>query len=64
MSLAGNEAHVSFRSDQAQTLAKVRKELGGVASVQLFSSPDKTGVDEARAVVSGWLGLGASKQAG
>ena len=45
------------RSDQAQTLAKVRKELGGVASVQLFSSPDKLGVEEARAVVSGWLGL-------
>ena len=45
------------RSAQAQTLAKVRKELGGVASAQLFSSPDKLGVEEARAVVSGWLGL-------
>jgi GTP-binding protein len=45
------------RSAQAQTLATVRKALGGVASAQLFSSPDKTGVEEARAVVSGWLGL-------
>lgn len=48
------------RSAQAQTLAKVRNALGGVASAQLFSSPDKTGVDEARAIISGWLGLGAT----
>ncbi|MGL6289341.1 MAG: ribosome biogenesis GTP-binding protein YihA/YsxC [Silanimonas sp.] len=48
------------RSAQAQTLAKVRKELGGVASAQLFSSPDKLGVEEVRAVVSGWLGLGGT----
>lgn len=45
------------RSAQAQTLAQVRKTLGGIASVQLFSAPDKLGVDEARAVISGWLGL-------
>ena len=48
------------RSVQAQTLAKVRTALGGVASAQLFSSPDRMGVEEARAVVSGWLGLGAA----
>ena len=47
------------RSAQAQTLAQVRKALGGVASAQLFSSPDKTGVEEARSVISGWLGLGS-----
>lgn len=45
------------RSAQAQTLAKVRKDLGGIASVQLFSSPDKTGVDEVRGIVSRWLNL-------
>ena len=52
------------RSAQAQTLAKVRKALGGVASAQLFSSPDKLGVEEARSVVSGWLGLGAATPMG
>jgi len=51
------------RSAQAQTLALVRKELGGVASAQLFSAPDKTGVDAARALISSWLGLGTTAKA-
>ena len=43
-----------------QTLLKVRAELqeaGLQASVQLFSSLKKTGVDEAEAVVRAWLGV-------
>lgn len=45
------------RSQQLQTLAAVKKQLGAIASVQLFSSSKKIGVDEGRAVVTGWLGL-------
>jgi len=37
------------------TLQKVRHQLGKTASVQLFSSENRQGIDEARAVVSGWL---------
>lgn len=51
------------RSAQAQTLTAVRKELGGMASVQLFSAPDKSGVEEARRIISGWLDLGAATTA-
>ena len=43
------------RGEQGNILLKVRKELGDVASVQLFSSSDKLGIDEARAVVTNWL---------
>ena len=43
------------RGAQGNTLLGVRKELGDVASVQLFSSQDKQGIDEARAVVTNWL---------
>ena len=43
------------RGAQGNTLLGVRKELGEVASVQLFSSETKLGIDEARAVVSKWL---------
>ncbi len=43
------------RGAQANTLLAVRKELGPVASVQLFSSETKLGIDEARAVVTKWL---------
>jgi GTP-binding protein len=43
------------RGAQAATLQAVRKQLGDSASVQLFSSSDKLGIDEARAVVTGWL---------
>ena len=49
------------RGQQAQTLQKVRKELaaafGDSVSVQTFSGESKQGVDEARAVIGGWLGL-------
>lgn len=45
------------RSQQAQALSGVRKELLGTATVQLFSAPEKLGVDEARAVIAGWLQL-------
>lgn len=43
------------RSEQARTLAGVKKELAGRASVQLFSGSAKLGLDEARDVVTGWL---------
>ena len=43
------------RSEQAKTLNQVKKDLLGRASVQLFSGSSKIGVDEARAVVTGWL---------
>ena len=49
------------RGQQAQALQAVRKELssafGDTVSVQTFSGESKQGVDEARAVVGGWLGL-------
>ncbi|MCI4569387.1 ribosome biogenesis GTP-binding protein YihA/YsxC [Lysobacter sp. CFH 32150] len=49
------------RGQQAQALQAVRKDLssafGDTVSVQTFSGESKQGVDEARAVVGGWLGL-------
>ncbi len=48
------------RSQQAQTLAAVHRELGDTVSVQLFSAPAKQGVDEARAKVLAWLGYAQS----
>jgi GTP-binding protein len=43
------------RSEQAKTLKQVKNDLAGRATVQLFSGSSKIGVDEARAVVTGWL---------
>src|SRR3990167_5598666 len=43
------------RGAQGNTLLAVRKDLGSIASVQLFSSETKLGIDEARAVVTKWL---------
>ncbi len=46
------------RSEAAQTLARMKKELpawGENITVQLFSSLKKSGVDEAEAVVGKWL---------
>jgi len=51
------------RSEGMRTLMAVRKELQTLApqaTAQLFSSLSKTGVDEARAVLSQWLGLGGA----
>lgn len=51
------------RGEAARTLALVRADLGADGSpdarqsVQLFSSTAKTGLDEARNVISRWLGL-------
>jgi GTP-binding protein len=49
------------RGEQAKTLQSVRKELQAAyadsVGAQLFSSESKQGVDEARKVVAGWLGL-------
>ncbi|RDZ26042.1 ribosome biogenesis GTP-binding protein YihA/YsxC [Lysobacter silvisoli] len=49
------------RGQQSQALLAVRKELfsayGDTVSVQTFSGESKQGVDEARAVVGGWLQL-------
>ncbi|NUO74818.1 MAG: YihA family ribosome biogenesis GTP-binding protein [Lysobacter sp.] len=51
------------RGQQTLALQAVRKELfsayGDTVSVQTFSGESKQGVDEARAVVGGWLGLTA-----
>jgi GTP-binding protein len=43
------------RGAAGNTLQGVKRELTGTASVQLFSAETKQGIDEARAVVSGWL---------
>jgi GTP-binding protein len=49
------------RGAQGNALLAVRKEMkaeyGDVVSVQLFSGESKQGVDEARAVIGGWLQL-------
>ena len=48
------------RSEQAATLAAVRKELaplGEQVTVQLFSSLKKTGIEEAERIVGSWLSL-------
>ncbi|HZF98414.1 MAG TPA: YihA family ribosome biogenesis GTP-binding protein, partial [Pseudoxanthomonas sp.] len=49
------------RGQQANALQAVRKELstrfGDTVSVQAFSGESKQGVDQARAVVNGWLGF-------
>jgi len=45
------------RGQQAKVLLETRKALDGVASVQLFSSQTKLGIDEARAVTVKWLEL-------
>ena len=48
------------RGQQTQALMAVRRELqsayGDTVSVQTFSGESKQGVDEARAVIEGWLG--------
>ena len=46
------------RGEQTRTLMQVKKELAGRASAQLFSGSAKIGLDEARAVVLGWLQAG------
>lgn len=43
------------RGEQGNILLKVRKELAGRATAQVFSADAKLGLDEARAVVTGWL---------
>lgn len=52
------------RGQQMQALQAVKKDLfasyGDTVSVQTFSSESKLGVDEARDVVLGWLGYGAT----
>lgn len=48
------------RQEQTKTLREVKTELAKLGegfSVQLFSSLKKTGIEEAEAVLSGWLGL-------
>ena len=55
------------RGQQMQTLAKVKKDLqsafGDTVSVQCFSGESKQGVDEAKAIIGGWLGLNPPLQA-
>ena len=47
------------RGQRARALSDVRKELAGSASAQLISVPEKFGLEEARGILSQWLGLGA-----
>ena len=57
---ASRDRHAD-RLAQAQALQAVKKELfssfGDTVGVQTFSAESKQGVEEARAVVAGWLGL-------
>lgn len=49
---------LSFGAAKGELLkvqSRVRKEFGNRASVQLFSSPKRQGVDEAHAVLDSWL---------
>jgi GTP-binding protein len=43
------------RNESVMTLRKVRSTVGEPVTVQLFSALNKTGVDEARRVVLGWM---------
>jgi len=43
------------RGQASATLLRVRRELGDTATVQLFSALDKSGADEARAALDGFL---------
>ena len=43
------------RGQASKALLEVKKELDGVASVQLFSALNKSGADEARDVLAGFL---------
>jgi len=45
------------RGAQGNTLQAVRKQLGGIATVQVFSGDSRLGIDGARKVVAGWLEL-------
>ena len=55
------------RGQQSQALAQVRKQLQTLfvdnVSVQCFSGESKQGVDEARLVIGGWLGLNPPAEA-
>ena len=43
------------RSESAQVLRETKAALGGQATAQLFSVPDKTGIDEAQRMLAAWL---------
>jgi GTP-binding protein len=45
------------RGQQAAALQQTRNALGAYASVQLFSAASRLGVEEARALLAGWLEL-------
>jgi GTP-binding protein len=49
------------RGEAGNVLKRVKAEVAGVATVQLFSAVAKTGVDEARREVLGMLGKGPKK---
>jgi GTP-binding protein len=50
------------RGAAASTLLAVRREVGDAASAQLFSALKGTGLEEARQVLDGFLGIGALPQ--
>jgi GTP-binding protein len=45
------------RGQQSKTLLEVQHALGGFATAQLFSAESKQGVEQARGVLTHWLGL-------
>ncbi len=55
------------RQEQTKVLRAVKAEIaswvGGTYSAQLFSSLKKTGIEEAEAVLAGWLGIESPKKA-
>ncbi len=51
------------RGAAASTLLAVRREVGDAASAQLFSALKGTGLEQAREVLDGFLGIGAPPQA-
>ena len=55
------------RQEQTKVLRAVKAEIanwgGGAYTAQLFSSLKKTGVEEAEAVLAGWLGIVSAKKA-
>ena len=52
------------RSKASAVLLATRKDLNGVATVQLFSALKRQGVEEARSVLSEMLGIVAGKKRG
>lgn len=62
-----SKADKMSRQEQTKTLREVRAamaDFGESVSVQLFSSLKKSGIDEATAVIEGWLGIESTEATG